>query len=299
MDSLASLTTFVQVAESRSFSDVGRASGVSATAVGKSVARLEASLGVRLFHRSTRSVALTAEGQMFLIRARRILAEAESAREELSAQAGRPRGRLRVSLPVISGLLLPVLADFMHQYPEIQLDLDFSDRLVDVVDEGFDVVLRVGEPSDSRLSARRVGDFRRCLVASPAYLQMHGTPVVPADLAQHRCLQYRFPSTGRVEAWPLKGLPAGFEIPHSMVSNNTEARVCFAMRGEGIAYVPDHTVSKALGDGSLVTLLDDHLDAPGVFHLLWPSGRHMMPKLRVFIDFVDAQLMRQTPCANG
>jgi DNA-binding transcriptional LysR family regulator len=299
MDSLGSLSTFVQVADMRSFAEAGRASGISAAAVGKSIVRLEASLGVRLFHRSTRSVTLTAEGQMLLMRARRILAEAEAAQEELSEHAGSARGSLRVSLPLVSGLLLPVLSDFMRAYPDITLDLDFSDRLVDVIEEGFDAVLRVGAPSDSRLSARRMGEFRRCLVASPGYLQARGTPIVPADLATHRCLQYRFPSSGRIESWPLRGLPAGLEIPQSMVCNNIETRVCFALRDQGIAYVPDHSVSIALANGTLVTVLDSYLDAPGVFHLLWPSGRHVMPKLRVFIDFMDARLMRQVPCANG
>ena len=139
MDSLSGFTVFVRVAETRSIVGAARTLGVSASAVGKRVARLEEKLGVRLFHRSTRSITLTAEGSLFLERSRRILAEIEATELELSQSRETPRGRLRVSLPLVSGLVLPTLADFMQAYPDIELDLDFSDRVVDVVDEGFDV----------------------------------------------------------------------------------------------------------------------------------------------------------------
>lgn len=292
MDSLSNLHTFVQVAELRSFAEAGRASGVSAAAIGKAISRLEESLSIRLFHRTTRSVALTAEGELLLLRARRILAEADAARDDISLHAGVPRGRLRVSLPQISDLALPLLADFMAAYPDVTLDLEFCDRVVDVVNEGFDVVLRVGQPADSRLSAKRVGRFNRCVVASPAYLERHGTPREPMDLLEHRCLQYRFPSSGRIEQWPLRGLSPTLQLPQSMVCNTVEARVCCAIRGQGIAYVPDHSASKAVQQGELVRILDEFVDAPGELHLLWPSGRHVVPRVRVFIDFVAAHLMR-------
>ena len=151
MDSLSGFAVFVQVAETRSFVAAGRLLGVSASAVGKSVARLEERLGVRLFHRSTRSVTLTAEGILFLERSRRILAEIEAAERELSQATVAPRGRLRISLPLVSSLVLPVLGEFMQAYPDIELDLDFSDRLVDVIEEGFDAVVRSGEPADLSL----------------------------------------------------------------------------------------------------------------------------------------------------
>lgn len=291
MESLGSLQTFVQVAETRGFAEAGRLLGVSAAAVGKSVSRLEQSLGVRLFHRSTRSVALTAEGELFLVRCRRILEEVAAAEAELSHHAGHAQGRLRISLPLISDLALPVLADFMRAYPDVLLDLDFTDRLVDVIEEGFDAVLRVGEPSDSRLTARHIGHFHRRLVASPAYLAERGTPGEPADLERHLCLQYRNPSSGRIEAWPLRGASTELKVPESMVCNNIETRVCFAKRGRGVAYVPDHSVREALRTGELVTVLDDYVDAPGNLYLLWPSGRHVSPKLRVFVDFVSEHLL--------
>lgn len=292
MDSLSGFTVFVQVAETRSFVAAGRALGISASAVGKRVARLEEKLGVRLFHRSTRSIALTAEGTLFLERSRRILAEIEATELELSRTAGAPRGRLRVSLPLVSSLVLPVLADFMAEYPEIELDLDFTDRLVDVIEEGFDVVVRTGQLSDSRLSARRLGAFRLLVVGSPAYLERHGVPRRPADLAAHACLHYRFSNTGKLEPWPLRRLPGEPEplLPIAMVCNNIETRVCFALRGRGLACLPDFAIHDALAEGRLRSVLDDYMEGTGNFYLLWPSGRQVSPRLRAFIDFMGARM---------
>lgn len=291
MDSLSGFTVFVQVAETRSFV-AGRLMGVSASAVGKSVARLEEKLGARLFHRSTRSIALTAEGMLFLERSRRILAEIEAAEQELSRAAEVPRGRLRVSLPLVSSLVLPVLGDFMRQYPEIELDLDFTDRMVDVIEEGFDAVVRTGEPGDSRLSARRLGAFRILLVASPAYIAQRGVPRQPADLAGHACLQYRFPNSGKLEAWPLRRAAHEPELslPTSMICNNIETRVSFALQGLGIACLPDFAIREALADGRLRTVLDDYVDRSGTFRVLWPASRHPSPKLRVLIDFLGERV---------
>lgn len=291
MDSLGGFTVFVQVAETRSFVAAGRLLGVSASAIGKSVARLEDKLGVRLFHRSTRSITLTAEGQLFLERSRRILAEIEAAQLELSQSHAAPRGRLRVSLPLVSSLVLPVLGQFMRQYPEVELDLDFSDRMVDVIEEGFDAVVRTGEPADSRLSARKLGTFQTMLVASPAYLAQRGTPMHPGDLAGHRCLHYRYPSTGKLELWPLR-VPgeAPVALPISMVCNNIETRVCFALQGLGIACLPDFSIREALADGRLQPLLTSYVAQTGVFHVLWPSGRQMQPKIRALVDFLSERV---------
>ncbi|TAJ66291.1 MAG: LysR family transcriptional regulator [Variovorax sp.] len=300
MDSLSGFSVFVQVAETRSFVAAGRALGVSASAVGKRVARLEERLGVQLFHRSTRSITLTAEGTLFLARSRRVLAEIEAAEQELSHSALAPRGKLRVSLPLISSLVLPVLAGFMREHPAIELDLDFSDRLVDVVEEGFDAVVRTGELADSRLSVRRLGAFSQLLVASPDYLERHGTPASIAELAAHACLHYRFPATGKVEVWPLVPLPDGseFKPPVAMICNTMEARLCFAERGRGIACLPDFSVREALAAGRLRSVLPEavrpHTIGLGV---LWPSGRHPAPKLRAFIDHLSAHLFTPPPAS--
>lgn len=296
MDSLNGFVVFVQVAETRSFVAAGRLLGVSASAVGKSVARLEEKLGVRLFHRSTRSVTLTAEGTLFLERSRRILAEIEAAELELSQLTAAPRGRLRVSLPLASSLMLPVLGEFMRAYPAIELDLDFTDRMVDVIEEGFDAVVRTGEPADSRLSARRLGSFQMHLVASPDYLARRGVPQTPADLLQQTCLHYRFPNSGKLEVWALRHPPGEpeLQLPTSMICNNIETRVCFALQGLGIAFLPDFAIREPLADGRLVPILTDHVERTGLFHVLWPASKHPSPKVRALVDFLCARVFPTT-----
>lgn len=296
MESLNGFMVFVQVAETRSFVAAGRVLGVSASAVGKSIARLEDKLGARLFHRSTRSITLTSEGARFLERSRRILAEIEAAQLEISQASAAPRGRLRVSLPLVSALMLPVLSDFMQAYPQIELDLDFTDRVVDVIDEGFDAVVRIGEPGDSRLVARKLGTFRWRVVGSPAYFERRGTPKTPADLLDHTCLHYRYPSTGRLESWALrraKGEPE-LALPVSMICNNIETRVCFALEGRGIAYLPDFSIREPLADGRLRAVLLSHLERPGVVHVLWPASKHPSPKVRALVDFLSAHVFPST-----
>ena len=292
MDSLNGFVVFVQVAETRSFVAAGRLLGVSASAVGKSVARLEEKLGVRLFHRSTRSVTLTAEGALFLERSRRILAEIEAAQQELSQASAAPRGRLRVSLPMVSSLVLPVLGEFMRAYPEIELDLDFTDRRVDVIEEGFDAVVRIGNPVDSRLSARRLGSFAMQVVASPDYLALRGTPQVPADLLQHTCMHYRWPNSGKLETWALRQAPGEpeLQLPTSMICNNIETRVCFALQGLGVTYLPEFAIREPLADGHLQLILEDYVEHRGVFYVLWPASKHPSPKVRALVDFLCARI---------
>lgn len=301
VESLSAIAAFVQAAETRSYSEAARHLGVSASAVGKSVCRLETRLGVRLLHRSTRSITLTAEGAVFLERCRRILCELESAELELSETRQAPQGRLRISIPLVGMLVMPALTAFMHRYPAIELDVDFSDRLVDVINEGFDIVMRTGEPTDSRLVSRPVGNYRLLLVAAPAYLASRGTPRSPADLQHHACLQHRFPSTGKLEPWPLMrdaGMPE-WTLPVSMVCNTSAALLDVAVAGLGIACLPDFLVRPALQRGDLVSVLDDHVEHQGTFRLLWASSKHLAPKLRVFIDFMGAELFKDADAAKA
>ncbi|SFM34652.1 LysR family transcriptional regulator [Rugamonas rubra] len=292
MDHLAGLSAFVQAAEARSFVGAGRVLGVSASAIGKSVARLELRLGVRLFHRSTRSITLTAEGGVFLQSCRRILGEVEQAELALSSSMAAPRGRLRISLPLVGGLLNPVLAAFAREYPEIELDLDCTDRRVDVIEEGFDAVVRVGDTADSRLMSRKLGSFHLQLVASPSYLERHGAPQLPADLRRHRCLLYKFPSTGKVEPWPVAGWEQlhGAGLPTVLGCNTIDTLIHFAEQGLGIASLPDFAVRAALAEGRLRTVLAAHSKHSGSFQILWPSSRQLSPKLRVLIDFLGERV---------
>ena len=293
MDNLAGVSAFVQAAETLSFVDAGRVLGISASAVGKSIARLENRLGVRLFHRSTRSMTLTAEGRRFLLRCQRILEEMAAAERDISDTHSAPRGKLRVSLPLVGGLLNPVLAEFVRNYPDIELEADFSDRRVDVVEEGFDAVIRVGETEDSRLMSRRLGTFHLQLVAAPDYLHRAGIPLQPADLHGHAGLLYKYPSTGKVEPWPLEGWEKRIEtLAHRLVCNTVDTLIYLAESGQGIACLPDFSVKRSLEQGRLKQILREHCRHSGSFKVLWPSSKHLTPKLRVFIDTLSARLFR-------
>jgi len=287
----AAVNVFVQVAETGSFVAAGRLLGISASAVGKRVSALEDQLGVRLFHRSTRSLTLTAEGGLFLARGRRILAELEAAQAELSQVNLTPRGRLRLSVPLVGEPFLTAMGQFKLAYPEVDLELEFTDRRVDIIEEGFDAVIRTGDAPDSRLTARRFGELSMLLVGAPDYFTRCGTPRTIGDLGQHACIQFRYPNTGKLQAWPLGESgedddAAGFPLSTAVVCNNLEARIAFALQGVGIAYLPDFSIRGYLRTGQLVQVLPQCTQTGIPFHIMWPSGGHVPAKLRVFIDFM-------------
>lgn len=289
METLSGLEIFVETAQTMSFVATGRKFGISASAVSKSISRLEERVGVRLFQRSTRTVKLTAEGEVFLERCRRILRELQAAEDDLSAMTASPRGRLRVGLALVAGLPLPVISGFMEKYPEIELDLDFTDRLVDVIDEGFDVVIRGSDLQDSRLMSRVLGPYRSCLVASPAYLEKYGRPIKPDDLRNHSCLHYRWQNSGKLYQWPFKKSPvlqSGTSLPVTMVCSNVEALIYLAEAGRGITCVPDFAVKESVANGRLEKVLTSCLVGGSTFHVVWPSSRQMAPKVRAFVDYV-------------
>lgn len=293
MDQLSAINVFVHAAQTRSFVAAGRALGLSASAVGKRVAALEQALGVRLFQRTTRRIALTEEGQLFLERCRRILDELQDAQAMLSQSRQTPRGTLRIGLPVIGyRFLLPLLPEFRRLYPQIELDLDFNDRIVDVIASGLDAVIRSGALPDSSLMSRRLGPFRFALCASPGYLQLRGVPQTLAALASHDALRFRFPTTGKLQAWTLADVEgdAAASLPAVLTCNNMEALRAAAIGGLGIGYMPEFLARDAIADGRLQSLLHDHLADPGQFSILWPSSRHLSPKLRVWVDFLSQRL---------
>lgn len=294
MDRLGSINAFIKAAEARSFTAAARELGISASAVGKTIVRLEQRLGVRLFHRSTRSIALTPEGATFLARCQRIIEELEAAELEMSHSQATPAGRLRVGVPMNNTLIMPVLAGFMRAYPAIELELDLSDRLVDVIDEGFDLVMRTGDANDSRLINRELGTFSQGIVASPAYLAARGTPMVPEDLLQHGCLQHRFPSTGKLERWLLSrdGVLLDLDLPCTVAASATDPLVDLAEAGLGFCCVPRYTIRRQLREGSLVSVLEPFLRTRRSFRALWPSGKHQSPKIRVFVDYLVEHLFK-------
>jgi DNA-binding transcriptional LysR family regulator len=296
MENLSGMIAFVHTVEASSFVGAAQRLGLSASAVGKSVARLEQHLGVRLLQRSTRRVSLTDDGERFYERCRQIIEAVRDAETMMSQAKATPRGRLRVSLPTIGyRFLLPVLPEFTARYPEIDLELDFNDRLVDVIEGGFDAAIRSGPLDDSQLMARRLGPFCFVLCASPAYLQQRGAPQTPGDLTQHACLRFRFPTSGKLQAWRFRDLPedAVERFPTAMICNNMEAMRAAAELGLGIAYMPDFLAREALHSGALQEVLAGHLAQAGQFSVLWPSNRQLSPKLRAWVDFLSERLFAE------
>ncbi|MFF7709371.1 LysR substrate-binding domain-containing protein [Pseudomonas sp. NPDC007930] len=295
MESLNGLLAFVKTAETLSFVSAARAMGISASAVGKNVARLEASLKVRLFQRSTRKVSLTAEGALFYERCRRIFDDLEDAQAMLSHAVQAPRGRLRVSLPTIGyRFLLPLMREFRQAYPEIEVEMDFNDHLVNLIDEGFDVVIRSGGLADSTLMARKLGPFRFLLCATPGYLERKGRPQQLKDLEAHDCLRYRFVTTGKIMDWTMTADPriTSLRLRSVLTVNNMEAMLMATLDGHGIGYMPDFLVREALRSGALESLLGAYTPDHGQFWALWPSSRHLSPKIRVFVDFVAQRMFK-------
>lgn len=290
VDNIGPLNVFMIVAETRSFVRTGEALGVSSSAVGKTMARLEKRLGVRLFHRNTRSIAITAEGVMFLERCRRIFSEIEAAEQELSQTMAAPRGRLRVSLPLAGMLFMPTITKFMRLFPEVTIDLDFTDRLVDVIEEGFDAVVRTGEVIDSRLMVRTLGKFSHRIVGSKDYFTRFGVPERPQDLSAHICLHHKYPSSGKLERWPLDASEGKLELPVSSMASTLEPLISMAEEGLGLACLPLFTIGRQIDDGKLVAVLDKHIEDVGEFRILWPSSRHLSPKIQAFVKFMAENL---------
>ncbi|WP_449491301.1 LysR family transcriptional regulator [Caballeronia sp. M23-90] len=293
MDSLNALRIFSSAAEFRSFTETAQRLGISPSAVGKAVARLEARVGVRLFHRSTRSITLTQEGQQFLDGCRRIFSEIDALESGFAQSRGAPSGRLRVSLPMIGMLMMPTLSAFMRSFPEIELDMNFSDYLVDVVNDGFDVVVRTGEATDSRLVARTLGAYRLQLVGASVYFDQAGTPDEPSDLLGHACLHHRYPTSGKLQRWPLMnaGTPLDLTLPVTASSSTVEPLIALAEAGMGITCVPDFAIRRQVLDGSLSVVLDRYTEHSGVFRAVWPYSPYPSPKLRVFVDFLAKNLL--------
>lgn len=295
LESFSGLVAFAATAEAGSFSAAGRKLGLSASAVGKAVERLEAKLTVRLLNRTTRSLALTGEGEVLYRYVARILKDLQEAERELQLFSSTPRGRLKVSVPTVIGrkIVLPALQDFQASFPEVTIDLSLDDKKVDLVEEGYDVVLRLGELDDSGLQARCIGPHRFTTCASPGYLAQRGVPRSPSDLHAHCCIHYRFPTTGRPETWAFRGAPPAKPIKPTTILNDGEALASAALGGLGIIQAPSYLVKAVVAMGRLLAVLEQYSEERGSIWLLWPSRSAETPRARAFIDFMAARIPQQ------
>jgi DNA-binding transcriptional LysR family regulator len=289
MDRFAALQAFVAVAEVKSFSEAARRLRLAKSAVSRQVGALEADLGVRLFHRTTRSLSLTEAGRGYFERAERILADLDEADLAVSHLQAAPRGRLRVSAPMSFGFLhlAPALSDFLARYADVTVDVAMNDRFVDLVDEGFDVALRIATLPDSSLIARRLAPARRVICASPKYLAARGAPQSPDDLRAHDCLfnsnlpsarDWRFVASDG-SAWPVT-------VNGRLSANSGDALRIAALHGLGLANLPTFLVGADLKAGTLATVLDAFVAQDLSISAVYPHSRHLSPTVRAFVDFL-------------
>lgn len=288
MNSLGSLRAFVRIAETGSLSAAARDLGLSKSVVSKKLAALEDRLGARLVNRTTRRLSLTEVGAAFLDRSQRILADLEEAEQAVGRLSAEPRGVLRVNAPMSFGILhvAPALGDFMGRYPDLAVHLDLADRRVDLVDEGYDLAVRVGDLPDSSLVARRLAPVRQAVCASPAYWDRRGRPSHPRDLKGHDGLIYtylpspndwRFREGGRVFTVRVEG---------RLAANNGDALRRAALAGLGVFKTPTFIVGDDLRAGRLEAVLADFADDDLAVHAIYPHRRHLSAKVRAFVEFL-------------
>jgi DNA-binding transcriptional LysR family regulator len=286
------MAAFLRIVDRGGFAAAARGQPLTPSALSKLVQRLEARLGVRLLTRTTRRIALTTEGEAYASRARDILAMIEAAETEVTAGRGRPRGHLRVNTGTAYARhrLIPLLPAFFARYPDITLDLALTDRRVDLVEDGADVVLRTGPLEDSSLLARRIAGGRRVICAAPGYLARRGTPQRPEELLRHDCLLLH--GLARLTAWPFRTAEGivTLLVRGPVTTDSAEALRDLALTGLGIIRVSEFLVRGAIRDGSLVPLLEAaHASEEVPVWAITAPGRHRMPRIQAFVDFLAAE----------
>jgi LysR family transcriptional regulator for bpeEF and oprC len=290
VDKLSGILALVHAAEARSFTQAAQRLGISPSGVSKAISRLESQYGVRLLQRTARSVALTPEGAAYYERCKRIVAEFEEAEHVLSDAHATPSGLLRVTLPLSIGRLhlARVLPEFARRFPEIQLEARMSDRFIDLVDERFDVAIRMGKLDDSRLVARRLATGVLTTCAAPAYLKRHGVPRKPEDLTEHNCIAFIVPSTGRTQQWQFRraGRRISISVSGNLRLDHAEALVEAAMAGTALIQISSYVTGPAIERRQLETVLTAfEVDSPAIW-VLYPRSQHPTPRVRAFVDFL-------------
>lgn len=289
MDRFQSIAAFVSVIENGSFARAAEKLGQSVSAVSRRVAELEEHLDARLLNRTTRRLSLTETGRAFHERAVQLLADLEEAEQGASAGGVTPRGTLKLTAPITYGIrvLAPIVAAFAAKYDQVRVDVDLSDRVVDLVDEGFDLAVRIGEIRSQFLVARRIGATSLVCCAAPSYLERHGTPRTPDDLARHSCLTYEYAATRH--QWRFIGADGGdrvVRIGGPLHANNGRMLGALAIEGAGIVCEPDFILAPDLERGALVPILTDWTLPSIAIHAAYPSRRHLSAKVRAFVDFL-------------
>ncbi len=298
LDRFTGMNVFARVAALGSFSAAARALGMSPAMATKHVDAMEDRLGTRLFFRSTRKLTLTEAGQRHLAAVERILAEVEEADAAAAADVVEPRGTLRINAPLSFGLrqVMPALADFAQAYPALTIDIALTDRFVDLIDEGWDIAIRLGTLRDSSLIARALAPIRIALCAAPAYLAAHGTPKTIADLSTHNCLGYTLPTPATASRWLFgEDRSIAVAVRGTLIANNGDALREAAVAGQGLVYQPTFILADDIRAGRLVSLtLDEPMPRVGAGHAVYPGGRQPPAKVRALIDFL-ADRWRDAP----
>lgn len=291
IDRLTGLFAFARAGSLGSYTAAAQSLGVSPSAVSKSIQRLEQQLGVALFTRTTRSLTLTAEGRDLHQRALRLLRDAEDIEQAASAARAEPSGTLRIaaSLPIGLHLVAPSLPAFRAAHPRVAIDLRLDDHLVDIVEQGIDIAVRLGELADSRLLSRRLVPLRLCAFAAPSYLAARGTPRHPDEIAAHDTVNLRFQSTGQVFRWPFRTGGREIEIVPSsgVIVDASEAVIATVIAGGGIGIIASFIAAPHVARGALVPVLQDCAVERHGISALWPESRRANPAVRAFLDHLQ------------
>lgn len=299
MPGLQQLLAFSETAKRGSFAAAAREIGGSPSALAKSVARLEGSLGVKLFYRTTRQVSLTPDGERLYRRCQRVLTELDELQADASGTRAEPRGSLRIDLPIVYGkrVVMPVLARLVREHPMLELDVRLQDGYADLVRDGIDLAVRVGALNDSTLVAHRIDQHVLVLIASPDYLARHGEPRRIEDLSAHAALVFRQPTSGRPRPWQFRhrGRPLEMHPPARVIMNDGEGLIAAARLGLGLLQVPDNMVTDELADGRLVEVMPQMRPAAVPISVVYPSGRLLPARVKVALQALRA--LRQAPAA--
>jgi len=294
MDTLKALLVFMTTAENGSFSDAARKLGVSPAAISQSIARLEQELEVRLFNRTTRQLTLTEDGRRFYAQCRGPVNHLDTAINQLKESRDEPAGHLRVSLPNSFGrrFILPLMGEFCEKYPKIKVFFGLDDHFSDLIEDGYDVGVRVGMLPDSRMAARPLAQIPQYVVASPAFWDRHGRPTKPEELAQYDCINFQFPTSGRLYKWEFDrdGERLPLEVAGTYTVNDIEAVCELARLGLGVAQLPGHEVMPYLRTGELEVVLTEFVSLQRNITICFPHREHIAPRTRVFVDFIVEKL---------